>query len=359
MAVLTDTRRHADLREAELAQIAGLILAQLARRRPARRGLAGLLDRFDRKVLDLRASLSKFERQFRSEGGERSKDRAEIEEKRHFKRLRQRLHAAARISDALRLVQKGAEWPLYPHLPPRHDLTGSRIAALDGALMTLHRMVNPAPQSQVAGDLGCYPDIPFNAAGFITHAHAALRVALALRPGRGLRFLDVGCGGGMKVLLASGLFAQAEGFDYDPAYVEAAAGAFHRMGAARCAAFHANALTFADYDRYDVIYFFQPMADPDSLRALEDRVIAGARPGTVIMAPYQRFHARRADLGCARIEDAVYVTGIVAEEAGALAQEARRIGPDILPPDRHILPAAPDWLRDLWRAAADNGYLPD
>ncbi len=359
MALLTDHRRSADQREVELSQIAALILVQLARRRASRRGLAGLLDRFDRKILDLRMLVSKFDRQFRGEGGERVLDRADLDEKRHFKRLRHRLHSAARIADALRLVHKGAEWPLYPHLPPRHDLGGSRVAALDAALMTLHRMVNPAPQSQVAGDLGCYPDIPFNAAGFVAHAHAALRVAQALRPGHDLRFLDVGCGGGMKVLLAAGLFPQAEGFDYDPAYVAAAEDAFRQMGAARCKVFAANALTFDDYHRYDVIYFFQPMSDLDGLRALEDRVIAKARPGTVIMAPYQRFHARRADLACTRIEDAVYVTGIDAEEAATLAQEARRIGPDILPPDRHILPAAPDWLRDLWRAAAEHGYLPD
>lgn len=359
MPILTDHRLSAETREAELCELADLLTLQLARRRPARRGVAGLIDRFDRKLLELRAILSKFERQVRAEGGERALDRPDLEEKRHFKRLRQRLHAATRIADALRLVQKGADWPLYPVLPPRHDLMGRRAEILDAALMALHRVVNPAGQSQTAEALGCYPDIPFNAAGFAAHAHAAYRVAQAMRPAHPLRFLDVGCGGGMKVLLASGLFPRAEGFDYDLAYVEAATLAFARMGASRCRAFEGNALTFDGYAGYDVIYFFQPMSDPDALRMLEDRVLDTARPGTVLMAPYQRFHARRAELACARIEDAVYVTGIDAEEAEGLAEEARRIGPDIVPPDRLILPAAPDWLRDLWLAAATNGYLPD
>jgi len=359
MTLLSDFRTSANQSEAELADIAALILLQLARRRPARRGLAGLLDRFDRKILELRAILSRFEREVRARGGERMLDREAVGEKRHFKRLRQRLQAAARIGDAVLLVQRGADWPLYPYVPPRGDAVASRMAILDAALMALHRVVNPVPQSQSAEAQGAYPDIPHDAAAFVAHTHAAWRVAQAMRPPHPLRFLDVGCGGGMMVLLASGFYPRAEGFDLDPAYVASANANFSLMRASRCHAFEANALTFDRYGDYDVIYFFQPMSDLDGLRALEDRVVANARPGTVVVAPYQRFHMRRHELACAQIEDSVYVTGIDADAAEDLRAEARRIGPDICSPDRQILPGAPDWLRDLWKAAATNGYLPD
>jgi SAM-dependent methyltransferase len=359
MTLLVDFRTSADACEADLAGVAGLILAQLARRRPARRGLAGLIDRFDRKLLELRAVLSKFDREVRARGGERALDRADLEEKRHFRRLRQRLHAATRIAAALRLVQRGVGWPLYPHVPPRHDLMVSRVAILEAAMMALHRVVNPAPQSRAAEAQGAHPDIPHDAAAFAATAHAAWRVAQAMRPAHPLRFLDVGCGGGMMVLLASGLFSCADGFDLDPAYVAAANAAFTRMRSARCHAFEANALTFDRYADYDVIYFYQPIWDSDLLREMENRIIASARPGTVIAAPYRRFHARWHELDCARIEEPIYVTGLEADAAAKLRSEARRIGPDIHSPDRPILPGMPDWLRDLWLGVATSGYLPD
>ncbi|MFN3825101.1 MAG: class I SAM-dependent methyltransferase [Pseudorhodobacter sp.] len=360
MALLTDFRRSSETHESELSAIATLLTAQLALRRPARRGVAALIERFDRKLVNLRGVLSKFDRQVRAEGGERALDRADLEEKRYFKRLRVRLHQAMRVTDALRLVRRGRVSPLYPPSPLRHDAAGSRISVMDAALLALHRVVNPMPQSETAEALGCYPDIPHSASGFVTHAQVALRVARALDPNRPpLRFLDVGCGGGTMVLLAAGLFPTAEGFDYDPAYVAAGQAALARTGTTRCRLFEANALTFEGYDQYDVIYFYQPMSDLDGLRALEDRAVNSARPGTIIIAPYRRFQLRRHELACARIDEAVYVTGLSAEEAKKVTQQARRIGPDVLSPDRPVLPGAPDWLRDLWLAAATNGYLPD
>lgn len=359
MTLLADFRTNADACEDSLAEVAELILAQLARRRPARRGLAGLIDRFDRRMLELRAVLSKFDREVRARGGERALDRAGIDEKRHVKRLRQRLHAATRIAAALRLVQRGADWPLYPHVPPRQDLMASRVAILESAMMALHRVVNPAPQSRAAEAQCAHPDIPHDAAAFAAHAHAAWRVAQAMRPEQPLRFLDVGCGGGMMVLMASGLFPRAEGFDLDPAYVAVANAGFKRMRATRCHAFEANALTFDRYTDYDVIYFYQPIWDPDLLCDMENRIIASARPGTVIVAPYKRFHARWHEMDCTPIEEAIYVSGIDRDAADKLSVEARRIGPDIHSPDRPILPGMPDWLRALWLGVATNGYLPD
>jgi len=96
----------------------------------------------------------------------------------------------------------------------------------------------------------------------MSHAHVAYRAALAQKRGSSLQFLDVGCGGGIKVLLAAGLFDQAVGFDYDEAYVQATQTSFAQMGAKRCYAFWGNGLEYENYADFDVIYLFKPMSDP-------------------------------------------------------------------------------------------------
>lgn len=358
MPVMADHRREAEARLTALADTAARIQTQLDRNRRSRRGVAALLVQFERQRMDLRQMMSRHERQTRRDPGAPAPARQEAEDRRFFKRLRKSLRLMIHVQEALQQVHRGAQRPLYPPLPSRRDVLRSRHDVMDATLMALHHMINPAPQSDAAEALGCFPDIPLGSADFTAHAHAAYRVALAQHR-RAPRFLDVGCGGGMKMLLASAFFDRAEGLDFDPAYVRAAQTAFSRMQVTRCRAFEANALTFEGYADYEVIYFFQPMSDNDGLCALEDRILAKARPGTILIAPYQKFLRRWPGLDCSQIEDAVYVTGIDAAAAAALHREARRIGPEVLSPDRGLSSHCPDWLAALWLCAARNGYLPD
>ncbi|MGB3278032.1 MAG: class I SAM-dependent methyltransferase, partial [Pseudorhodobacter sp.] len=270
-----------------------------------------------------------------------------------------------RVSRTIDLIRKGKPQPLYPQtlLPPLYpqsvtpvDALQVQALALDSAMALLHRVLNPSPQSPQSIEMGCYTDIPLGGTNFMAHAHAAYRVALAQKRDPKLRFIDVGCGGGMMVLLATEFFDRAEGYDYDPAYVAAAKRLMDQCGAESCRVFEDNALSFESYDAYDIIYFYQPMQDTDGLETLEARIAQTARPGTILIAPYLRFLRRAEALNCGRIAGAVYVTGTSQPKADLLRSEAERMGPQVAKPPQNPQPHAVEWLGRLAQACAANGY---
>jgi predicted O-methyltransferase YrrM len=165
----------------------------------------------------------------------------------------------------------------------------------------------------------------------------------------------VGCGGGIKVLLAAEYFPRADGLEYDAGYAATARQVLDRAGRLPSRVIHADALSFDGYGEYDVIYFYQPMKSPDGLRALEQRIATQARPGTILIAPYGLFSDRAEALACGRVDGAVYLAATPAAKAEALRKRAERIGIEIPRPD--------DWtylnsgyLRTLIEACHAVGY---
>lgn len=271
---------------------------------------------------------------------------------------RARLRLWPGVVAAARVCASGRDWPLVPPPPPRFDLWAATAAVMSQVFTRTHLAITPGPQADDAAGLGCFADIPLDAGRFLRNAHLAYRLTLARRQPGPIRFLDVGCGGGVKVVLAAELFAVADGLEVDAGYAAAARRTFAATRAGRSAVIHADALTFDGYSGYDVIYFFQPMADIGALHRLEARIAATARPGTVLIAPYHSFVARAPALGCTQIHESVFVQGLTAERAEALRSAIRRIGPDIADPERSI-PAVAGWLRPLWMACLANGVRPD
>jgi hypothetical protein len=161
----------------------------------------------------------------------------------------------------------------------------------------------------------------------------------------------------MKVALASAYFDECDGIEYDPGYAEAARRALTAMYLRRCAITEADALAHDRYGDYEVIYFYRPMRDNDLLRELENRIVAMAAPGTVLIAPYLGFHERSAALGCPAVANGVYLCRMPETTADDWAAEARRMGPDVA---GKIAPPPPrlGWLRPLWLACAANGIRP-
>ena len=275
---------------------------------------------------------------------------------RHTRHLRNCCRMAVRLADVLGRIGLGVDLPIYPTPLPRHDLRATHLQTLDQILLALHRVTTPDQQSPQAADLGCFPDIALRASSFAAHAHAAYRLALAQGKTRGVRFLDVGCGSGLKVLAAADFFATAEGLDYDPAYVEAANTVFAKTGAARCRAFEANARTFSGYDSYDILYFYRPMKEHAGLAAMETQLVSHARPGTILIAPYAAFALRADELPIAPIAGELYLVGPPAEAEG-LRDATLRIGPDVLHPDTSYSGPRVDWLEALWWACVANGFV--
>jgi protein-L-isoaspartate O-methyltransferase len=346
--------------ERDLVEIAKGIAQELMRPSDARRKLPRLISQFDKVRLELRTRLLRYERTGRGDRiAEAGENRGDLEERRLFKRLRLQMQMLRHLSATLDLICMAEPQPLYQVLPPKHNADATQLRMLDAAFLSLHRLITPYAQSTEALELGCFPDIPLGTAKFMSHAHAAYRVALAQKRPFPLRFLDVGCGGGVKVLIASGLFDEAMGFDFNPAYVQSATESFVKMGARRCSAFWGNALEYEAYADFDILYFYKPMSDDAALMKMEKRMIEMARPGTLLIAPYQEFTSRHDGLFCHRIEDAIFVTGGTAAQAQQLQLEASRMGPDVFTPDRNLSNAQAGWARDLWMACARNGYLPD
>lgn len=113
--------------------------------------------------------------------------------------------------------------------------------------------------------------LPFPMARFVTFLTDAVAAA------SGNWFLDIGAGPGSKCILAAALYdLEAHGIEIDPAMVTAA----QENGAQ---VIQADALTFAGYGDYDILYLNRPA--PGALGAeLEQRIMAAAKPGAVLVA---------------------------------------------------------------------------
>lgn len=358
MTRIREAQAYWDQFDMAASLLAAQLVTQLRLPRAQRRGFSGLIAKFEEQRIAFRNGLVAMEHpQRRALKGSQAKEAAKAADVRLLRVLRRRLQMMQRISETMTTIAKGKSCPLYTPQRKMADMESVQADTLDSAMAFLHRLINPNPQSDAAKDIGCFADIPLSSALFMAHSHAAFRVALAQKRPEPLRFLDVGCGGGMKVLLAAEIFEQADGFDFDPNYVAAAQRAMVQMNAKRCRVFEENALSFEYYAQYDVIYFYQPMSNFEALEALEDRIVQTARPGTILIAPYQRFLSRAEGLQCGRIDRAIFVTATSQADADVLRAQSQKIGPQILRPEQVVRGQGVEWMRALNLGCAANGYL--
>jgi len=253
------------------------------------------------------------------------------------------------------------------HVPPETDLVqvselihGPRdvldhVFALFGH--SLHKIANPSEhtQSSDAEKDGLYRDIPLPMSQYSSLIGAAYRLCLAQRKTHPLRFLDVGSGGGTKVLAATTCFDVCHGLEYEAHTVETGVQLLTGLGADRCTLFHGNAFEFDEYGDYDVIYYFRPMQSNEDMIAMEARILAQARPGTILCVPGEMATPDHDAAGARNVSGHVYVTGLSADEVARLHHAARHIGTSIpgfvkTPPRESAL------LEPLLAACARNGY---
>ena len=348
--------RHPDatlVLEAQAESLASDLAARLFQPALGRRSIDAETDRMARLLAQARTAAS-LRRRALGRGPHRKGSMEEAEAHR-LKDLHRRFAIWRAIIDALRQIERRATFPLLPRPRDVLDPRAGIDAIADIMFTRAHRAVNPVPQAAGSAAHGCFADIPTRVSLFLEIAHLAYRLLLARCHDGPMRFLDVGCGGGIKVALASGLFEIADGIEFDPGYAETARRTLPLMRAQGSRIFECDALGFDKYAQYDVIYLYRPMRDDDLLRQLEGHILAQVRPGTIILAPYQTIEAHGDRLR--RIAESVYAAGISAKEADLLARRARRIGPHIVHPRREI-PNQTGWLAPLWKACEANGFDP-
>ncbi len=264
------------------------------------------------------------------------------------------LHIATLIK-GVRAQIWGKRIPLTLPLEQDHP-THSETYLSDEIFLALHKFVCSRPQQNRGREQGQYADIPLRQSQFLNLISAAHRIALAQRREFPLRFLDVGCGSGLKVLSAANLFQKADGLEYDTGYAELARHLCHTKSPTGPRIMDGNALEFEGYDGYDVIYFYKPISDQDKMMTLEQRIVEFARPSTILITPYHDFTARSEDLGCARVADHIYITQSSAEQGEMLAQDATEIG--LTPKSMFVRQPSDAMWRGVVDASLRNGFNP-
>lgn len=121
-----------------------------------------------------------------------------------------------------------------------------------------------------------YNNISLGYSRFMVGLNAALDL-IEQRRGKlkKLKFLDVGCGLGTKMLLAKNHGLIPYGIDTNPKYLEVV-----REMEMECEM--ADALTFEKYADFDLIYWYIPIRDRPLMEQLEDRICAEANENAVL-----------------------------------------------------------------------------
>jgi len=223
---------------------------------------------------------------------------------------------------------------------------------------SMHRLANPKAhtQSDAAKSLGCHRDIPLPMDRFSLLIGAAHRLCLAQQRPRPLRFLDVGSGGGTKVLAAATCFEFCDGLEYDEFAVTEGRRFLEMLQPERCKLIQGDALQFSDYGSYDVIYFYRPLKHTPLNAELEDRIISQARPGTVLLNAGDTCFDDLAERGVQELMYQVFVTGMTGDQARELVNIAEYMGP-MVPPFRSPPVTGEGYWRPLLEVSARNGYF--
>ena len=204
-----------------------------------------------------------------------------------------------------------------------------QLSIYDDVFSMLHLVLNPIEQNESSINHGCFPDISLPNSEFLRHAHAAYRILLTLGRAGPSKFIDVGCGGGLKVITAAQIFGQASGLEFDSGYAEAARRLVEKSSLNNCTIIEGDGLSFRDYGDFDIVYFYRPMRNEEMLNRLEKKIMSCVRPGTLLIAPYAQFHYRHLDYGCAHIAGAVYIAAETQENADVLCRLAEYTGTSI------------------------------
>ncbi|MEM9247618.1 MAG: methyltransferase domain-containing protein [Pseudomonadota bacterium] len=353
------TLSEAKALEAELLRRCEALAPELAR--PAHARDAASIKELWSQIDALRPELTDTLKRMRQRGGlpkERRKGGSSAELrafKAERKAIQERLQIWSSVSDMVARHYLAEPQPLIPeHVPAYGDPLMEFLAA------TLHHVANPVEQSAEGFDHGAYADIAMPPLRFEALILAAYRLALARGEPRQMRFGDVGCGGGVKLVMARRFFGHCTGIEYESQYVANAEVFLKKVGLPNLDVEHADALTYEEYGKFDVLYFYRPMRSDQDLERLEQQVVANVKPGTLILAPYNLHLQPRAAATftlvpstlatCPELVPPIYAVGVSQEEADLWRRDAELT--DTVPvPKADTLELKPGFWRPLLDAS--------
>ncbi|MEM9031048.1 MAG: class I SAM-dependent methyltransferase [Pseudomonadota bacterium] len=223
----------------------------------------------------------------------------------------------------------------------------ARAELADAAFDHLHQILNPLEQDAGAVSLGAYADIGLPQSQFIAFCHAARRVALA-QGWEETRFLDVGCGMGLKLIAAAQFFDAVAGLELDAGYAGRARDFVTAANLPKSQVVEVDGREFPHYATFNVIYLFRPVEDAAAMDSLEAKIIEALDPGSLIIAPYRGLRARHRKHGLWPLADGLYTAGLTRSQSRALRRRAEYIGPSTRPPVQA--------LQNVWTPILDASH---
>ena len=276
--------------------------------------------------------------------------------------LTQRLHHMrldlnnwAAVETMLRPQTDGKRRPLIEPLSKLPSTAETRELVSDVLFDQIHGLLNQLTQSQEVLDNGGFADIPLAQSLFLRSVHAAKRCLMAMQKHNDTRFLDVGCGAGIKLMSAAPFFDYCDGLEFDAGYVQLAQSILRALRDDSCQVIAGDALEFDNYDTYDVIYFYRPLREDALLIEMEQRIVEQASAGTLLIAPYRGFEHRAEELGCAQVAGQLWLVGASPRMATQLRRAAEKTGTDVLLAPLSNVPLVWD---PLIQASLQNGFAP-
>ena len=101
------------------------------------------------------------------------------------------------------------------------------------------------------------------------------------------KFIDAGAGIGIKVIISSIMGFDSIGLEYDDEVLELARKISGEM------VIKQNIMTFKDYDKYDIIYYYRPFKDMKKEIKFEKYVEDNMKVGSILIPIYKGYHDKK------------------------------------------------------------------
>ncbi len=167
------------------------------------------------------------------------------------------------------------------------------------ALNIYDKYLGHVAQDEDAKEYGCFQYVSHNQKKFFINMYKAMRILDCLGSSEQTSFLDVGCGIGTKSFLASTLFTQADGVEFDKNYFNIAK-KIHASSSIdytkNIKFFENDALKFDSYGDYDVIHLYRPFHDSDKQSELEEKIVTDAKENALIIGVLCKFYSLPKDI---------------------------------------------------------------